>query len=178
MSTTGNKSLEEYLALEYPFQVIADPDGGYVVDFPDLPGCMTQADSYEEIAVMAQDARTLWIETAYDHGRDIPLPSYPEEHSGKFNLRLPRSLHRKLAESADQEGVSLNQYVTQVLARGDAQTKVERQLETLMATVISLETQIAAINERLRPQAIGNRASRQRQVAPSPQTDRIRSSGL
>ena len=160
MSTADTTSLEEYLALEYPFQVIADPDGGYVVVFPDLPGCMTQADSYEEIAVMAQDARTLWIETAYDHGREIPLPSYPEEYSGKFNLRLPRSLHRKLAESADQEGVSLNQYVTQVLSRGDAQTKVQRQLETLMTTVASLETQIAAINERLQPQVIGVRETR------------------
>lgn len=157
MSTVADKPLEEYLALEYSFHVIADPDGGYVVVFPDLPGCMTQADSYEEIAVMAQDARTLWIETAYDHGREIPLPSYPEEYSGKFNVRLPRSLHRKLAESADQEGVSLNQYVTQVLARGDAQTKVERQLATLTATVISLETQVAGINERLHPQLNGVR---------------------
>jgi len=76
MSTAVDRSLEEYLALEYPVQVIADPDGGYVVVFPDLPGCMTQADSYEEIAVMAQDARTLWIETAYDHDRekDYGLP--------------------------------------------------------------------------------------------------------
>ncbi|MCA1670005.1 MAG: type II toxin-antitoxin system HicB family antitoxin, partial [Thermomicrobia bacterium] len=74
------------------------------------------------------------------------------EYSGKFNLRLPRSLHRKLAESADQEGVSLNQYAMQVLARGDAQTKIERHLEALMATVASLETQMVGINERLRPQ--------------------------
>lgn len=157
MNTTVRKSLDEYLSLEYPFHVIADPDGGYVVVFPDLPGCLTQADSYEEIAEMAQDVRTLWIESAYDQGLDIPLPSYPEEYSGKFNVRLPRSLHRKLVESADQEGVSLNQYVTQVLARGDAQTKVERQLETLMATVMSLEAQVAGINERLRPQLTGVR---------------------
>lgn len=168
MNTTVRKSLDEYLALEYPFQVIADPDGGYVVLFPDLPGCMTQADSYEEIAEMAQDVRALWIESAYDQGLEIPLPSYPEEYSGKFNLRLPRSLHRRLAESADQEGVSLNQYVTQILARGDAQMKVERQLETLMTTVMSLETQMTTINERLRPQVIGIREPRQRRATHQP----------
>jgi antitoxin HicB len=168
MNTMVRKSLDEYLALEYPFKVIADPDGGYVVIFPDLPGCMTQADSYEEIAEMAQDVRALWIESAYDQGLEIPLPSYPEEYSGKFNLRLPRSLHRRLAESADQEGVSLNQYVTQILARGDAQMKVERQLETLMTTVMSLETQMTTINERLRPQVIGIREPRQRRATHQP----------
>ena len=141
MSTAVDTSLEEYLALEYPFQVIADPDGGYVVVFPDLPGCMTQADSYEEIAAMAQDARALWIETAYDHGREIPLPSYPEEYSGKFNVRLPRSLHRTLAESASQDGVSLNQYVTMLLSRHDAQAQIERRLE-------AIETQVTAMGRQ------------------------------
>ncbi len=145
MSTTVRKSLDEYLTLEYPFQVIADPDGGYVVIFPDLPGCMTQADSYEEIAEMAQDVRTLWIETAYDHDRAIPLPSYPEEYSGKFNLRLPRSLHRTLAESAAQEGVSLNQYVTMLLGRRDAQAQVERRLEAIEAQVAAMREQAVGV---------------------------------
>ncbi len=147
MSTSVRKPLDEYLALEYPFRVIADPDGGYVVVFPDLPGCMTQADSYEEIAEMAQDVRTLWIESAYDQGIDIPLPSYPEEHSGKFNVRLPRSLHRTLVESAAQEEVSLNQYVTMLLARRDAQAQVERRLE-------AIEAQIAAMNGQYSLEAV------------------------
>jgi antitoxin HicB len=145
MSAAVDMSLEEYLALEYPFQVIADPDGGYVVVFPDLPGCMTQADSYEEIAVMAQDARALWIETAYEHGREIPLPSYPEEYSGKFNVRLPRSLHRTLAESAAQEGISLNQYVTMLLARRDAQTQIERRVEAIEVRIAAMSEQTVAV---------------------------------
>jgi predicted RNase H-like HicB family nuclease len=152
MGVSHRRSLEEYLAMEYPFQVIASVDGGYVIRFPDLPGCVSQTDDLAEVGGIAEEIRTLWIETEYEAGADIPLPSCVEGYSGKFNLRLPRSLHRKLAESADQEGVSLNQYVTQLLARGDAQAKVERQLETLMATMMSLETQVAGINERLRPQ--------------------------
>jgi hypothetical protein len=62
---------------------------------------------------------------------EIPEPSYPEEYSGKFNLRIPRSLHRQLAESAERDGVSLNQYVAALLARGDAQAQVERRLDEL-----------------------------------------------
>src|SRR5438067_4336204 len=107
MQTTEHRTVGEYLAREYPFYVIADPAGGYVIDFPDLPGCMTQVDSIGEVGAMADEIRTLWIETAYEIGEDIPPPSYPEEYSGKFNVRLPRSLHRSLVESAEREGVSL-----------------------------------------------------------------------
>ena len=137
-STPARKSLEEYLALEYPFNVIADPDGGYVIIFPDLPGCMTQVDSPDEIGPMAEDARTGWIMTAYEEGFDIPQPSYPEEYSGKFNLRLPRSLHRSLAEAAERDGVSLNQYAVSLLARGDAQAQLERRLDELAARLDAL----------------------------------------
>ena len=35
--TTKTKPLDYYLGLEYPINIIADPDGGYVAIFPDLP---------------------------------------------------------------------------------------------------------------------------------------------
>ena len=132
--TKQRKPLGEYLALEYPFNVLTDPDGGYVVSFPDLPGCMTQVDNLDQVGPLAEEIRTLWLETAYAQAElEIPLPSYPEEYSGKFNLRLPRSLHRSLAEAAEREGVSLNQYVVSLLARGDVQARLERRLEELGA---------------------------------------------
>ena len=135
-----SEPLDHYLALEYPFNVVADPDGGYVVLFPDLPGCMTQVERLDEVGPMAEDARLLWLETTYEQGElDIPLPSYPEEYSGKFNLRLPRSLHRRLAESAERDGVSLNSYATELLGRGDAQERVERRLATLEARLDAIQ---------------------------------------
>lgn len=140
------KPLAEYLSREYPFTVTADPDGGYVIVFPDLPGCMTQVDTLDEVGPMAEDVRLGWLETAYEQGIDIPLPSYPEEYSGKFNLRLPRSLHRALVEAAAREGVSLNSYAAVVLARGDAQARVERRLAELEAR---LETDLGGIGARL-----------------------------
>ncbi|MFW6174339.1 MAG: type II toxin-antitoxin system HicA family toxin [Chloroflexota bacterium] len=134
MATTTNgarKPLEHYLGLAYPFNVYADPEGGYVAEFPDLPGCVTQADTLQELIEMAEDARVGWIETVYEDGQDIPEPSYPEEYSGKLNLRLPRSLHRQLAESAERDGVSLNQHIVHLLSRGDAQARIERSLHDL-----------------------------------------------
>jgi len=147
MESTARKTLEEYLALEYPFQVIAEPEGGYTIVFPDLLGCMTQVDRVEEIGPMAEDARRGWIETVYERGMEIPPPSYPEEYSGKFNLRIPRSLHRQLAESAEREGVSLNQYVATLLAARDAQTQVERRLAML-------EFQLESINRSRKSRSV------------------------
>ena len=118
MADTPRCPLADYLAMEYSLRVIADPDGGYVIEFPDLPGCMTQIEHLDEVGSMATEIRELWIETEYELGHDIPLPTYPEEYSGKFNLRLPRSLHRQLAEAAEADGVSLNQYVVMLLTRG------------------------------------------------------------
>ena len=60
--------------------------GHYVIVFPDLPGCLTQVETAEEIGPMAEDARRAWMESVYEVGPEIPLPSYPEEFSGKFNL--------------------------------------------------------------------------------------------
>lgn len=125
------RTLGEYLNLGYLFNVIADLDGGYVIEYPDLPGCIAQVETLDEVVPVAEDARRAWLETAYELGREIPLPSYREEYSGKFNVRLPKSLHRKLAEAAEREGVSLNTYVVELLSRGDTQVQLLRRLEGL-----------------------------------------------
>jgi len=139
--------------MEYPFQVIASVDGGYVIRFPDLPGCVSQTDDLAEVGTIAEEIRALWIETEYEAGAEIPLPSYSEDYSGKFNLRLPRSLHRTLAESAAQEGVSLNQYVTMLLGRRDAQVQIERRLEAIDAQVAAMSEQN---NRRVMAQSIAH----------------------
>ncbi len=135
MSTVARKPLAYYLELEYPFNVVADPEGGYVAVYPDLPGCMTQGDTLEELVAMAEDAKQNWIEVEYERGNDIPVPSYPEEYSGKFNVRIPKALHRALVDAAQREEVSLNQYVLSLLARRDSQERIEWRLEALVAKV-------------------------------------------
>lgn len=131
MTAPSAKSLDQHLNQQYRFNVIADEEGGYVIEFPDLPGCMTQVEEIAEVSPMAEEIRPLWIETAYEMGVDIPPPSYPPEYSGKFNLRLPRSLHRQLAESAAIEGVSLNQHVVSLLSSAVATHALERRLDSL-----------------------------------------------
>lgn len=56
----------------------------------------------------------------YARGAEIPEPANAGDCSGTFNLRIPRSLHQRLAWAADSDGVSLNQYVLMHLAPRDA----------------------------------------------------------
>ncbi len=127
MCAALRRPLEEYLSLEYPFDVIADPEGGYVVKFPDLPGCLTQVDNLDELGPMAKDAFKLWMEAAYEGDLEIPLPSHPSKYSGGIRLRMPPSLHEELAEQAADEGVSLNTWMVTLLAQGCAEARTRRQ---------------------------------------------------
>lgn len=115
---TERRELEYYLNLRYPVTIHPDPESGFVAEVEELPGCMTQAETLDEIFKAIEDARQLWIETAYNEGQDIPLPRDMEKYPGKFLVRIPQWLHRDLARAAKREGVSLNQYVTSLLAAG------------------------------------------------------------
>lgn len=70
-----NKDLEYYLGLPYTIEIIPDEDdGGYVARIRELPGCLTQADTWEELHEMVEDAKRLWLESALAHGDAIPEP--------------------------------------------------------------------------------------------------------
>lgn len=49
-------------------------DEAYLVEVPDLPGCMAHGGTAAEAALNAQEAIGLWIDTAREMGRDIPPP--------------------------------------------------------------------------------------------------------
>ncbi len=119
------KTVEDYLDLPYHIEVIRDNDEenpGWVARVIELPGCITQGDTFDELGEMVEDAMRGWIGVALEDGIPIPEPAPDEEYSGKFVVRLPRSLHRQLAETASREGVSLNQFVNVALARAVERT--------------------------------------------------------
>jgi antitoxin HicB len=113
----NEQPLEHYLSLVYSVTLDPDPEGGYVAQIRDLPGCLTQGETLEETMANIQEARELWIETAYELGDPIPLPNTMSEYSGKLLLRMPKSLHRDLARQAEAEAVSLNQYINLLLSK-------------------------------------------------------------
>ena len=115
------KTLNDYMAMSYRMEIVEDKDeGGFVVSYPDLPGCITCGETVESAVANALDAKKAWIEAALEDGVEIHEPDSLEDYSGQFKLRIPRSLHRSLAEHSQREGISMNQYCVYLLSRNDA----------------------------------------------------------
>lgn len=110
------KNLDYYLGLPYTRELIPEPEGGWFVRIKEFPCCMSQGETPEEALEMITDAMAGWLEVALAHGQPIPEPREDEDYSGKFVVRVPRSMHRKLAEQAQEEGISLNQWIVAALA--------------------------------------------------------------
>src|SRR3990172_1684368 len=110
------KDVNHYLSLPYTIQMIREEGGTWFARVLELPGCMTEGDTPEEAADMILDAMAGWIEVALEDGRPIPEPQSTEDYSGRFVVRVPRTLHQQLVEAAQREGVSLNQYINVTLA--------------------------------------------------------------
>lgn len=115
------KSIEYYLLLKYPYKIetIKDEDGGgYLISYPDLPGCISDGDTIEETLLNGEDAKKSWIKTAYEKSINISEPnSQQDKYSGRITLRTPKSLHKNLVEQAEKEGISLNQYLIYLLSK-------------------------------------------------------------
>ena len=61
------------MSVKYPMLIIEDPvEGGYTVSIPDLPGCITCCQRWEDIPAMIEDARLAWITAAIEEGIRIP----------------------------------------------------------------------------------------------------------
>lgn len=102
---------------EYPFEIrplSLDEGGGWLITYPDLPGCMSDGETPEEAIANGRDALAAWLKAAEESGREVPRPG--DLPSGKFIARIPRSLHARLVARARQEGVSMNALVSAFLA--------------------------------------------------------------
>lgn len=112
------KTLEEYMKLPYRLEIVPDSDEpGFVVSFPELPGCITCGETIESAIVNAEDAKKEWLEAAIENGTEINEPEELDSYSGQFKLRIPKSLHKMLAEESKREGVSMNQYCVYLLSK-------------------------------------------------------------
>ena len=78
-----------YPAVFYPF---SDGSGGYVVEFPDLPGCVTEGKNLEDAYENATDAASGWILDELEEGNPVPMASAYDEvekrEGGQVNILL------------------------------------------------------------------------------------------
>ena len=111
------KDLNYYMNLNYKIEILKEEESdGYVLHCPELPGCITCAETIEKGLIMLEDAKKSWFLACLEDGVTIPEPINTDEYSGQFKLRLPKTLHRELAERSKQEGISMNQYCVYLLS--------------------------------------------------------------
>ncbi|MGO9893529.1 MAG: type II toxin-antitoxin system HicB family antitoxin [Bryobacteraceae bacterium] len=111
MRARTNRNLDRYQFTVRPLS--NDEGGGYLVEYPDIPGCMSDGDTIEEAIANGREALRDCVEVFRESGRKLPKPSV---EAAQWRQRLPRTLYSKLTRQAENEGVSINSLVTAIIA--------------------------------------------------------------
>jgi antitoxin HicB len=114
------KTLQQYLELPYHVSLVRGEDergkSGWSASVDELPDCTAAGKSPEEAVQRLRKAMEIWISDALQRNEEIPEPRSTSTASGRLLVRMPRTLHAQLARAAEQEGVSLNQFITGALS--------------------------------------------------------------
>jgi antitoxin HicB len=106
--------------LDYKIEIIKDDDGDYIAKMPKL-GCIADGKTIDEAINELKEIAEDFLKLAEVDGKPIPVPEkYEEEihYSGKFTLRMPKSLHKMVAKQAEKEECSINQLIVMYISMG------------------------------------------------------------
>lgn len=127
------KDLKNYTGHNYKMALYYDQEEKvYFVEFPELPGCIAEGPTPEKAVKNALKVKDEWLRAAKEAGWDIPTPITQVEVSGRTTLRLPKHTHQKLLDTAQSEGVSLNQLALTYIAEGLERTSAKDYLEKIL----------------------------------------------
>lgn len=138
--------------LRYPAVFTPAEEGGFVVEFPDIPEAITQGDSLEEAREMALDALVTSLDFYFEDNRPVPMPSEPgPDHQ---IIELPVSLSAKvlllnemLAQHVTQSELARRLHVTpqhvQRIVNLEHTTKIDTIAIALAALGKRLEVRVA-----------------------------------
>jgi antitoxin HicB len=111
MRASSNRNLSQYQFTVRPLS--KDEGGGYLVEYTDIPGCMSDGETIEEAIANGREALRDCLAVFRESGRRLPKPSV---EAAQWRQRLPRTLYSKLTRQAESEGVSINSLVTAIIA--------------------------------------------------------------
>src|SRR5208283_5929622 len=103
MRTTAKRNLGAYLFTVRPLS--KEEGGGYLVEYPDIPGCMSDGATIQEAIANGREALRDCFAVFRESGRRIPKPTI---EAAQWRQRVPRTLYAKLTKHAEREGVSIN----------------------------------------------------------------------
>lgn len=113
--------MSEFVHIDkYPFTIrplAAEDGGGFLIEYPDLPGCHSDGETVEQAIAGGRDAVRSYLASCRKHGDPVPKPGAPAAASGQFRVRMPKALHSRLVAQAEREGVSLNMLMVAAAAQ-------------------------------------------------------------
>ena len=139
------------MALPYRVEIAPTEEGsGFTAAIPALKGCIAFGETVEEAYDLVAEVKEAWLDIALEEEWTIPEPAEEDvkEYSGRFNVRLPRYLHRRLAESAEIEETSLNQLVVALLSEGVERRRQQRRSTQFVNFIFSSSGGLAGSLER------------------------------
>ncbi len=144
------KNLKYYLDLPYRIEINAIPEeegGGFLARLPQFGklGIVGDGESIEEALADLEINKKSRFKRYLNEGLEIPDPeSKRGEFSGRFVVRMPKSLHRALSVSAKENGVSLNQFVNNLLSMNFQTNKLSAALNGIQNEIKFLSEGVGA----------------------------------
>jgi antitoxin HicB len=114
----------------YPFTIrpmTEDEGEGFLIEYPDVAGCMSDGSTPEEAIANGRDALKACLLMERELGCPVPKPGSLAASSGQFRLRVPKGLHAWLTGHAEKEGVSLNTLAVALLSEGRGKRESTRE---------------------------------------------------
>ena len=111
MRTKTSRNLDAYQFTVRPLS--KEEGGGYLVEYPDIPGCMSDGETIADAIANGREALRDCVAVFQESGRKVPKPGI---EAAQWRQRLPRTLYSKLTVQAENEGVSINSLVTAIIA--------------------------------------------------------------
>ena len=117
------ETLDQLANKPYSFKFhYEEDDHCYFAEIEEIPGCWADGETIEEALANIKKSLKIWVKNAMELNISIPEPKTLSEKdfSGKLVLRLPKALHKKISVKAEENGVSLNQYLLYLIAEKSA----------------------------------------------------------
>src|ERR1700683_4895964 len=111
MTARESRNLENYRITVRPLSKAEG--GGFLVEYPEIPGCMSDGETIEEAIANGREALRDCLDVFRESGRKAPQSRV---EAAQWRQRLPRTLYMKLTDQAKGEGVSINSFVTAIIA--------------------------------------------------------------
>ncbi|MEX2228502.1 MAG: toxin-antitoxin system HicB family antitoxin [Dehalococcoidia bacterium] len=114
---TDPRTIAELIARPYLRAIERGEDGAYTAWIVEIPNVLSEGDSADDALANLEDAFAGVLRVMLDEQRAVPEPYSEREFSGRLQLRIPPSLHRRVAIRAEAEGVSINRVLSDAVAR-------------------------------------------------------------